>query len=112
MQCNIFITSAWICNVAWLDQKPVQLGLVDFNNSLFEKIMQIKYTTRTDAIFKQKNKTNFSKFDVGILGEVHNDYEHSPSVLGSDVQPGPSLCDPQHPGGQLLVSIGWLALVG
>ena len=50
----------------------------------------------------------FSKFDVGILGEVHNDYEHSPSVLGSDVQPGPSLCDPQHPGGQLLV--GWLWL--
>ena len=136
--------------------------------------MQIKYTTRTDAIFKQKNikrpyfsspscltlKTRteikvdtflpqisvpsrlvvpnwfkveqansdarseqhreigrvsvlrfivwFSKFDVGILGEVHNDYEHSPCVLGSDVQPGPSLCDPQHPGGHLLV--GWLWL--
>ena len=50
----------------------------------------------------------FSKFDVGILGEVHNDYEHSPCVLSSDVQPSPSLCDPQHPGGQLLVGWNWL----
>ena len=39
----------------------------------------------------------FSEFDLGILWEVEDDDEHRPGILRADIQPRPSLRDPQYP---------------